>query len=51
MNEFYQASINRVIDYIQANLGENLSLEKLSEVACYSKFHLNPQLSGLKITS
>lgn len=41
MNEFYKASINRVVDYIQANLGETLSLKQLSEVACYSKFHLN----------
>ncbi|MCG8643675.1 MAG: AraC family transcriptional regulator [Desulfobacterales bacterium] len=41
MNEFYKASINRVLDYIQANLGEDLSLKRLSEIACYSKFHLN----------
>lgn len=41
MNEFYKTCINRVVDYIQANLGEDLSLNRLSEVACYSKFHLN----------
>lgn len=41
MNELNTASINRVVDYIQANLGENLSLEQLSKIACYSKFHLN----------
>ncbi len=41
MNELYEVSINRVVDYIQANLSEDLSLKKLSEVACYSKFHLN----------
>lgn len=41
MNEFYKASINRVVDYIQANLSEDLSLKKLSEVAHYSRFHLN----------
>lgn len=41
MNEFYKASINRVVDFIQANLSENLSLKQLSEVAYYSKFHLN----------
>lgn len=40
-NEFYKANINRVVDYIQANLSENLSLKQLSNVACYSKFHLN----------
>ena len=41
MNEFYNKSINRVVDYIQANLSEDLSLKQLSEVACYSKFHFN----------
>lgn len=41
MNELYKASINRVVDYIQANLNEDLSLKQLSEVACYSKFHFN----------
>ena len=41
MNEFYKTSINRVIDYIQANLSEDLSLKQLSEIACYSQFHFN----------
>ncbi|WP_156360599.1 AraC family transcriptional regulator [Dethiosulfatarculus sandiegensis] len=41
MNELYEASMNRVVDYIQANLNEELSLKQLSEVACYSKFHFN----------
>lgn len=41
VNELYKASINRVVDHIQANLGEDLSLKELSEIACYSKFHLN----------
>ncbi len=41
MNELYTKSINRVVDYIQANLGEDLSLKQLSEIACYSKFHFN----------
>jgi len=41
MNELYKASINRVFDYIQANLNEDLSLKQLSEIACYSKFHFN----------
>lgn len=37
MNKFYKASINRVVNYIQANLGEDLSFKQLSEVAYYSK--------------
>jgi AraC family transcriptional regulator len=41
MNEFYEDKINRVIDYIQANLEADLSLEKLSEIACFSKFHFS----------
>ncbi len=41
MNELYKASINRVVDYIQANLNEDLPLKQLSKVACYSKFHFN----------
>lgn len=41
MNELYIASVNRVIDYIQANLSEALSLKQLSQIACYSKFHFN----------
>ena len=41
MKEFYRAKINRVVDYIQANLEDDLSLEALSEVACFSKFHFN----------
>ena len=41
MNDFYTASVNRVVDYIQENLSEDLSLKQLSEIACYSKFHFN----------
>jgi len=41
MNEFHKNRINRVIDYIQANIEKNLSLKQLSAVACYSEFHFN----------
>lgn len=41
MDEFYKTSINRVVDYIQANLSEDLSLQQLSGIACYSQFHFN----------
>ena len=33
--------INRVIDYIQANLGAPLPIVQLAKVACYSEFHFN----------
>jgi AraC family transcriptional regulator len=41
MNETYINRINRVVDYIQANLDSPLSIKRLSEVACYSEFHFN----------
>ncbi len=40
MNE-YSARINRVMDYIDANLGEKLSLEELASIANFSKYHFN----------
>lgn len=33
--------INRTIDYIQAHYAEDLSLEKLASIACFSKFHFH----------
>lgn len=42
----YVNRINRVCDYIQAHLDEELSLERLSEVACFSKFHFHRQFSA-----
>jgi AraC family transcriptional regulator len=41
----YAARINRVIDYISAHLEEELSVEKLSQVAGFSKFHFHRQFS------
>lgn len=37
----YRMRINRTIDYIQAHYAEELSLEKLASVACFSKFHFH----------
>lgn len=37
----YSNRINRVIDYIESNLNQELSLEKLSEVAHFSTFHFH----------
>ncbi len=41
LREEYIRRINRVIDYIEANLDKNLSLETLSEVACFSRYHFH----------
>ncbi len=37
----YIARINRVIDYIEKNVDEDLSLEILAGVACFSSFHFH----------
>ncbi|MEZ5072524.1 MAG: AraC family transcriptional regulator [Bacteroidales bacterium] len=37
----YLRRINRVIDYIDERLDENIPLEKLAEVACFSPFHFH----------
>lgn len=36
----------RVIEYIEAHLAEDLSVERLSEVAGFSKFHFHRQFSA-----
>jgi len=41
MREEYASRINRVIDYIEANLGGDLSLEVLADVASFSRFHFH----------
>jgi len=35
----YSDRLNRVFDYVDQNLGEDLTLETLADVACLSKFH------------
>lgn len=40
MNQ-YRSRINRVIDHIEEHLGENLSLEELAEIACFSPYHFH----------
>ncbi|MBN2192983.1 MAG: AraC family transcriptional regulator [Polyangiaceae bacterium] len=37
----YVARINRVIDFIQANLAEDLTMERLAQVACFSPYHFH----------
>lgn len=37
----YVARINRVIDHIEAHLDEDLTLERLAKVACFSPYHFH----------
>ncbi|MBN1603092.1 MAG: AraC family transcriptional regulator [Chitinispirillaceae bacterium] len=37
----YLYRINHVVDYIEAHLDETLTLETLSHIACFSKFHFH----------
>ncbi|MBN2254290.1 MAG: helix-turn-helix transcriptional regulator, partial [Deltaproteobacteria bacterium] len=39
--EEYVARINRVIDFIENHIGDDLTLEGLSSVACFSKYHFH----------
>jgi AraC family transcriptional regulator len=37
----YERRINRVIDYVQAHLDDDLTLERLAEIAAFSPFHFH----------
>lgn len=41
LREEYMSRINRVIDYIETNIDEDLSLENLARVANFSRFHFH----------
>lgn len=43
--KFYEQRFNRVLDYIDAHLNESMSVEQLSKVANFSKFHFHRQFS------
>jgi AraC family transcriptional regulator len=40
-NSAYTQRINRVIDYLRANLDRQVKLEELARVACFSEFHFH----------
>jgi DNA gyrase inhibitor GyrI len=42
----YTERFAKVFDYIDAHLGEDLSVERLSQVANFSKFHFHRQFSN-----
>jgi AraC family transcriptional regulator len=41
VNNEYLSRLNRTIDYIQQHSHEDLNLEKLADVACFSKYHFH----------
>jgi AraC family transcriptional regulator len=41
----YAAKFNKVFDYIDKHLDEELPLERLSQIASFSKFHFHRQFS------
>jgi len=45
MTTSYQERICRVLDYIDMHLDEELSTDKLAQIACISKFHFHRQFS------
>jgi AraC family transcriptional regulator len=47
LREEYTARINRVIDYIEANIGKDLSLAELAGVALFSPFHFHRIFSAM----
>lgn len=46
-NRLYLARFGKVFDYIHIHLDEDLSLDRLSEVAAFSKYHFQRQFSHL----
>jgi AraC family transcriptional regulator len=40
-NGEYAQRINRVIDYLRANLDRQVKLQELAKVACFSEFHFH----------
>jgi AraC family transcriptional regulator len=47
LREEYRSRINRVLDYIEGHISEELSLEKLAEVANFSPFHFHRLFKAL----
>ncbi|HPS26243.1 MAG TPA: AraC family transcriptional regulator [Bacteroidales bacterium] len=43
----YIARINRVMDYIEKHLNEDITLDKIAQIACFSPFHFHRIFSTL----
>jgi AraC family transcriptional regulator len=48
LNKEYIFRINKVIDYIDNNLSEDLTLNKLAEIACFSPFYFHRIFSSFQ---
>jgi AraC family transcriptional regulator len=46
-HQHYEDRVNRVLDYIATHLDGELSLTRLSEVACFSPFHFHRIFQGV----
>ena len=47
LGDEYTARVNRVIDYIESNISEDLSLTELADVAHFSPFHFHRIFRGM----
>jgi AraC family transcriptional regulator len=45
--ETYHARMRRVLPYIEAHLDEDLTVDRLSDIAAFSKFHFHRQFTAL----
>ena len=43
----YQERFHQLLNYIDSNLDEDLTVDKLSSIACLSKYHFHRQFSSL----
>jgi len=46
-NGHYNERVNRVLDYIGEHLDQELSLDRLSQIACFSPFHFHRVFQGV----
>lgn len=47
LRQEYVARINRVLDHVDAHLGDDLTLDGLADVACFSRFHFHRIFSAM----
>ena len=47
LNNEYISRINKVFDHIEAHLDEEMTLDELAKVACFSKFHFSRIFSAM----
>jgi AraC family transcriptional regulator len=47
LRQEYVARINRVIDHVDTHLGDELTLDTLADVACFSRFHFHRIFSAM----